>query len=129
VIERKKRKKSTKKEVRVRKVQFMDKGKKRKEKQEKVNKLTRKLLQLNVKNNVYAAAYTQLFVLVPEITDNLPLFSCFGASTAMATSATITPSYPRYFQPTAFMLHNFSCYFCKKLECHLRTCPIATNYI
>jgi len=44
IVRRKKRKKSTKKEVRVRKVQFEDKGKKRKEGQEKVDELTKKLL-------------------------------------------------------------------------------------
>ena len=54
---RKKRKKSTEKEVRVRKVWFEDEGKKKEEGQEKVDKLTRKLLQLNVKDDAYAAAY------------------------------------------------------------------------
>jgi len=127
--ERKKRKKSIKKEVRVRKVQFENKGKKGKKKQKKVDKLTRKLLQLNVKDDAYVAAYTQLFVLVLEIMDNLLLPSCFGASTAMAISATIIPFYLRYSQPTTSMLRNFSCYFCKKLKCHLRTCLIAANYV
>jgi len=94
--ERKKRKKSTNKEVRVRKVRFEDKGKKGKEGQEKVDELTRKLLQLNVKDDAYAAAYAQLFVLAPEMMDNLPLPSRFGASTVMATSTTIAPSYPRH---------------------------------
>jgi len=127
--ERKKRKKSTKKEVRVRKVQFEDEGKKEKEGQEKVDELTRKLLQLNVKDNAYAAAYAQLFVLAPEMTDNLPLPSRFGALTVVATSTTMAPSYPRYPQPTAPMLCNFSCHFCKKLECRLRTCPTAAEYV
>jgi len=127
--ERKKRKKSTKKEVRVKKVRFEDKGRKRKEGQKKVNKLTRKLLQLNMKDNAYAATYTQLFVLAPEMTDNLPPPSRFGASTVAATSTTMAPSYPRYPQPTAPMLHNFSCHFCKKPECHLRTCPTAAEYV
>ena len=54
---RKKRKKSTEKEVRVRKVWFEDEGKKKEEGQEKVDELTRKLLQLNVKDDAYAAAY------------------------------------------------------------------------
>jgi len=127
--ERKKRKKSTKKEVRVRKVRFEDEGKKGKEGQEKVDELTRKLLQLNVKDSAYAAIYVQLFVLAPEMTDNLPPLCCFGASTVMAMSTTMTPSYPRYSQPTASMLRNFSCHFCKKPECRLRTCPIAAEYI
>ena len=127
--ERKKRKKSTKKEVRVKKVRFEDKGRKRKEEQKKVNKLTRKLLQLNMKDNAYAATYTQLFVLAPEMTDNLPPPSQFGALTVAATSTTIAPSYPRYPQPTAPMLRNFSCHFCKKPEYRLRTCPTAVEYV
>jgi len=94
--ERKKRKKSTKKEVRVRKVQFENKEKKGERRQEKVNKLTKKLLQLNVKDNVYTAAYTQLFVLVSEITDNLPLPTHFAASTVTATSTAGAPTYLRY---------------------------------
>jgi len=127
--ERKKRKKSTKKEVRVRKVQFEDEGKKKKEGQEKVDELTRKLLQLNVKDDAYAAAYAQLFVLAPEMTDNLPPPSQFGALTVAATSTTIAPSYPRYPQPTAPMLRNFSCHFCKKPEYRLRICPTAAEYV
>jgi len=94
--ERKKRKKSTKKEVRVRKVRFKNERKKGKEGQEKVDELTRKLLQLNVKDDAYVATYTQLFVLAPEMTDNLPSLSHFGASTVMATSTTMTLSYPRH---------------------------------
>ena len=54
---RRKRKKSAKKEVRTRKIQFDDKGKKEKEAPEWVDELTRKLLQLNVKDDAYAAAY------------------------------------------------------------------------
>ena len=127
--ERKKRKKSTNKKVRVRKVQFDDEGKKGKEEQEKVDELTRKLLQLNVKDNAYAAAYAQLFILAPKMTDNLPPPSRFGASTVAATSTTMAPSYPRYPQPTAPMLCNFSCHFCKKPECRLRTCPTAVEYV
>jgi len=126
---RKKRKKSTNKEVRVRKVQFDDEGKKGKEGQEKVDELTRKLLQLHVKDSAYAAAYIQLFVLASEMTDNLPPPSRFGASTVAATSTTIAPSYPRYPQPTAPMPCNFSCHFCKKPECCLRTCPTAAEYV
>ena len=127
--EKKKRKKSTKKEVRVRKVWFENEGKKGKEGQEKVDELTRKLLQLNVKDDAYAAAYVQLFVLASEMMDNLSPPSRFGASTVMVTSTTMAPSYPRHSQPSAPMSHNFSCYFCKKLECHLRTCLIAAEYI
>jgi len=127
--ERKKRKKSTKKEVRVRKVQFEDEGKKGKEGQEKVDELTRKLLQLNVKDDAYATAYAQLFVLAPEMTDNLPSPSRFEASTVMATSTTMALSYPRYSQPFAPMSHNFPCHFCKKLKCCLRTCPTAAEYV
>ena len=103
--ERKKRKKSTKKEVRVR------------------------LLQLNVKNDAYAAAYAQLFILAPTMTKNLLPPSCFGASTVAATSTTMVPSYPRYPQSTAHMLRNFSCHFCKKLEYRLRTCLTAAEYV
>ena len=84
---------------------------------------------MNVKDNAYAAAYAQLFVLAPEMTDNLPPPSQFGASTVAATSTTMAPSYPRYPQPTAPMLCNFSCHFCKKPECHLRTCPTAAEYV
>ena len=127
--ERKKRKKSTKKEMRVRKVQFEDKGKKKEEKQKRVDKLTRKLLQLNIKDDAYAATYAQLFILVPMVTENLLLPSCFAASTVMATSTTMAPSYPRHSQPSVPMSHNFPCHFCKKLECHLRTCLIAAEYI
>ena len=124
--ERKKRKKSIKKEVRVRKVRFEDKGKKG---QEKIEELTRKLLQLNVKDNAYAATYAQLFVLASKITDNLSSPSCFGASTVTATSATMIPSYPRYSQSSTLMPHNFPCYFCKKLGYCLRTCPTAAEYV
>ena len=127
--ERKKRKKSTKKEMRLRKVQFEDKGKKKEEKQKRVDKLTRKLLQLNIKDDAYAATYAQLFILVPMVTENLLLPSCFAASTVMATSTTMAPSYPRHSQPSVPMSHNFPCHFCKKLECHLRTCLIAAEYI
>ena len=94
--ERKKRKKSTKKEMKVRKVRFEDEGKKGKEGQEKIDKLTRKLLQLNMKDNEYAVAYTQLFVLAPEMMDNLPPLSRFRASTVMTTSTTMALSYPRH---------------------------------
>jgi len=100
-----------------------------KEGQEKIDELTRKLLQLNVKDNAYTATYAQLFVLASEMINNLPPPSHFGASTVMATSATMIPSYPKYSQPTASMLCNFSCHFCKKPECHLRTCPTATEYV
>jgi len=56
-------------------------GKERKKDgQEKVDELTRKVLQLNVKDDAYATAYAQLFVLAPEMTENLPLPSRFGAS-------------------------------------------------
>ena len=129
IVRRKKRKKSTKKEVRVKKVQFEDKGKKRKEGQEKVDELTKKLLQLNVKDNAYVAAYTQLFVLAPEITDNLPLPSHFRASTVMETSTPMALSYPRHSQSSVPMSHNFPYHFCKKLECCLRTCPTAAEYV
>jgi len=127
--ERKKRKKSTNKEVRVRKVRFEDEGKKGKEGQKKVDKLTRKLLQLNVKDDAYAAAYAQLFILAPEMTNNLPPPSQFEASTVVATSTTMAPSYPRYPQPTAPMPRNFTCHFYKKPEYCLRTCPTAEEYV
>ena len=127
--ERKKKKKSTKKKVRVRKVWFEDKGKKKEKEQERVDELTRKLLQLNVKDDIYAAAYAQLFILVPTMTKNLLPPSRFGASTVAATSTTMVPSYPRYPQSTAPMLRNFSCYFCKKLEYRLRTCLTAAEYV
>ena len=125
--ERKKRKKSTKKEVRVRKVQFEDEGKKKEEGQEKVNKLTRKLLQLNVKDDAYVAAYAQLFILAPMMTENLLPPSRFAVSTIALTSTTVMPSYPRY--SSAPMPHNFTCHFCKKPECCLRTCPTAEEYV
>jgi len=101
--ERKKRKKSTKKEIRVRKMQFENEGKKKKEGQEQVDELTRKLLQLNVKDDAYTMAYAQLFVLVLEMTKNLPLPSRFRASTVAVTSAAGAPTYPRYSQPLAPM--------------------------
>ena len=72
-------------------------GKERKKDgQEKVDELTRKVLQLNVKDDAYATAYAQLFVLAPEMTENLPLPSRFGASTIAATSTTMAPSYSRH---------------------------------
>jgi len=125
--ERKKRKKSTKKEVRVRKVRFEDEGKKKEEEQEKVDKLTRKLLQLNVKDDAYTAAYAQLFILAPTMTENLPLPSRFAASTIVSTSTTVMPFHPRY--SSAPMPCNFTCHFCKKPECCLRTCPTAEEYV
>jgi len=94
--ERRKGKEPTKREVRTRKVCFEDKERKKKEMQEKVDELTRKLLQLNVKDNAYAIAYTQLFVLVPEMTENLLLLSCFGASTIAVMSTAGALMYPRY---------------------------------
>jgi len=127
--ERKKRKKSTKKEVRVRKVRFEDKGKKKEEGQEKVDKLTRKLLQLNVKDDAYAAAYAQLFILAPMMTKNLLPPSCFAASTIVSTSTTVMPSHPRYPQSNTPMPRDFSCHFCKREDCQLRTCPIVEEYI
>ena len=54
---RKKKKKPAKRKIRIRKVCFENKGKEKKKRQEKVDKLTRKLLQLNIKNNAYAMAY------------------------------------------------------------------------
>jgi len=125
--ERKKRKKSTNKEMRVRKVRFEDEGKKKEEGQEKVDKLTRKLLQLNIKDDTYAAAYAQLFILVPTMTENLLPPSRFAASIITLTSTTVMPSHPRY--SSAPMSHNFPCHFCKKLECRLRTCPTAAEYV
>jgi len=127
--ERRKRKKSVKEEVRMKKVSFEDEGKRKKNGQENVDELTRKLLRLNVKDDVYAAAYAQLFVLAPEMTDNLPLPSHFRALTVAEASTTMTPSYPRYSQPSAPMPYNFPCHFCKKLECCLRTCPTAVEYV
>jgi len=94
--ERRKGKKPAKRKVRTRKVYFKDKGNKKKEEQEKVDKLTRKLLQLNIKGDAYTTAYAQLFVLAPEMTKNLPLPSHFVASTIALMSTTVTPSHPRY---------------------------------
>jgi len=124
---RKKRKKSTKKEVRMRKVQFENEGKKKEEGQEHVDELTRKLLQLNVKDDTYAAAYAQLFILVPTITENLLPPSRFAASTIVSTSTTVMSSHPRY--SSAPMPRNFTCHFYKKPECRLRTCPTAKEYV
>jgi len=126
---RRKGKKPAKMEVRTRKVRFENKGKKKKEGQEKVDELTRKLLQLNVRDNESAMAYAQLFVLVPEMTENLPLSSYFGASTIVVTSAAGAPTYPRYSQPLALMPRDFSYHFCKRTDCCLRTCPIAEEYV
>jgi len=68
------KKKSGKKKVRMRKVRF-EKRRKEKDIQEQVDKLTGKLLWLDVKDNVYAIAYMQLFVLVLNLTDKLPPLS------------------------------------------------------
>jgi len=128
---RRKRKKSAKEEVRTRKVCFEDERKRKKNRQENVDELTRKLLRLNVKDDAYVATYVQLFVLAPEIMDNFPPPSCFGASTVTATSTTMTPTYPRHpqSQPSVPMPHYFSYHFCKKLECCLRICPTAAKYV
>jgi len=75
--------------------EFDDKEKKGREEPERVDKLTRKLLQLNVKDDVYAAAYVQLFILVPIMT-KIPPSTCFTASTIVSTNTTAIPSYPRY---------------------------------
>jgi len=104
-----------------------DEGKKKEEGQERVDELTRKLLQLNVKDNTYAAAYAQLFILAPTMTRNLPPPSRFASSTIALTSTTVMPSHPRY--SSAPMPHNFTCYFCKKPECRLRTCSTAEEYV
>ena len=64
--------------------------------QEHVDELTRKLLQLNVKDNAYAAAYVQLFILAPKITDNFSPLSYFGALAVIATSTTMILSYTRH---------------------------------
>ena len=117
--ERRKGKKSVKGKVRTREVHFENKGKRKEDGQEKVNELTRKLLQLNVKDDTYAATYMQLFVLAPGMTDNFPPPSHFRASTMAATITTVAPSYPRYSQPRAPMPCDFSCYFCKKPDCQL----------
>ena len=115
----------------MRKVHFEDEGKKRREGQENVDELTRKLLRLNMKDNTYAVAYAQLFVLAPEMTDNLPPPSRFGASTIAATNSVGAPTYPRHpqSQPSIPMPPHFSCHFCKKPECYLRTCPTAAEYV
>jgi len=89
------KKKSGKKKVRMRKVRF-EKRRKEKDIQEQVDKLTGKLLWLDVKDNVYAIAYMQLFVLVPNLIDKLPPLSQFGINTAIATNAIVTPSQPSY---------------------------------
>ena len=89
------KKKPGKKEVRMKKVRF-EKERKEKDIQEQVDKLTRKLLWLDVKDNMYAIAYMQLFVLVPNLIDKLPPLSQFGINTAIATNAIATPSQPSY---------------------------------
>jgi len=120
-------KRSAKRKVRMRKVCFENEGKKKKEGQERVDELTKKLLQLNVKDNAYVATYAQLFILAPTITENLLLPSRFAASTIMPTSTTVMSSHPKY--SSAPMPCNFTCHFCKKPECHLRTCPTAEEYV
>jgi len=111
----------------MRKVQFNDKGKKKREGLEQVDKLTRKLLQLNIKNDMYVAVYIQLFVLAPIMTENLLLPFCFAVSTITFTSTIAMPSYSRYF--SAFIPHNFTCHLCKKPEYCLRTCLTIKEYV
>jgi len=65
-------KKSEKREVRTRKVWFEEERRKGKDVQGQVDELTRKLLQLDIKDNAYTMAYTQLFVLASNLTDKLP---------------------------------------------------------
>jgi len=55
--------------------EFDDKEKKGREEPKQVDKLTRKLLQLNVKDDVCVAAYVQLFILVPMSYDRKYLFN------------------------------------------------------
>jgi len=51
---------------------------------------------LNVRDDAYVIAYTQLFVLALEMTKNLFLLSCFAAFTVAVTSTAGAPTYPRY---------------------------------
>jgi len=88
--------KKGKKERRDNSSEFDDKEKKRREEPERVDKLTRKLLQLNVKDDVYAAAYVQLFILLPTMTEILPPSACFTVSIIVSTTTTATPSHLKY---------------------------------
>jgi len=100
-----KKKRAIKKEVRTRKVWFKNEGDRGREGQKQINELTRKLLQLNVKDDAYAAVYAQLFVLAPNMMDNLPPPTCYEASTMAATNTTGMLSYPRYPQSSTPMCH------------------------
>jgi len=51
---------------------------------------------LNVRDDAYAIAYIQLFVLALEMTKNLSLPSYFAVSTVAVTSTARAPTYPRY---------------------------------
>lgn len=115
--------------MRTKKVQFKNKGNREKKEQEKIDKLTRKLLQLNVKNDTYIATYTQLFVLAPNMIDNLLSSTYFGASTMAAISTTGMLSYSRYPQSSTPISCDFFYYFCKRADYWLRTYPTAEEYI
>jgi len=65
-------KRSEKRKVRTKKVQFEEKGRKGKDVQGQVDELTRKLLQLDIKDNAYTVVYAQLFILALNLTDKLP---------------------------------------------------------
>ncbi|KXN91863.1 hypothetical protein AN958_11543 [Leucoagaricus sp. SymC.cos] len=71
--ERKMKKGKEKGDVRTKVVQFEEEGKGL---QEKVDELTRKLLQLDVKDNEYTKAYAQLFLIDPIVTSHPFLISC-----------------------------------------------------
>jgi len=94
-----------------------------------VDELTRKLLQLDVKNNAYAVAYAQLFVLAPNLTDKLPSSSQFGVNMTMITNTTATHSQPSYPQSNPRTSYDLSCCICKQSDCWLQTCQIAAEYV
>jgi len=122
-------KRSEKRKVRTRKVQFEEEGRKSKNIQGQVDELTRKLLQLDVKDNTYAVAYAQLFVLAPNLVDKLPPLSWFGVNIAMTTNTTAISSQPSYPQFNPRTPYDLSCHFCKQSDYRLQTCQIAVDYV
>ncbi|KXN87341.1 hypothetical protein AN958_08931 [Leucoagaricus sp. SymC.cos] len=122
-------KKKSEGEVRMRKVRFEEGGKK--DVRDQVEELMWKLLQLDVKDDQYALAYAQLFVIAPALTDKLPPPPQFSINTAAVTNtAAMSPqSFSNHSHTHTTAPCDPSCHFCKRVDCHMRTCPEAAEYV
>ncbi|KXN82049.1 hypothetical protein AN958_03267 [Leucoagaricus sp. SymC.cos] len=115
--ERKMKKGKEKGEVRTKVVWFEEEGKGL---QEKVDKLMRKLLQLDVKDDEYAKAYAQLFLVDPIVTSVTNTFRHQSIPLARLPIPNIQQSSSPY---------DPSCHFCKRHDCHMKTCSEAAEYM